>query len=82
MYIIENADYLAFMSKAGTCWTTCSKSDQTAYTTTEFPATCQWYEAHKSDKCEVAASKENSSYKFQATGIVGLMALGVAALLY
>ncbi|KAI9301479.1 hypothetical protein BJ944DRAFT_271450 [Cunninghamella echinulata] len=87
----QNSDYIAFMTKAGTCWTGCDKASQDAYTKVEFPATCQWYQAHKDDKCESTGTNNNStstekspssSNKLQTTGIVGLLALGVSALLY
>ncbi|CAO3648896.1 unnamed protein product [Cunninghamella blakesleeana] len=99
----QNPDYLAFMTSAGTCWASCPKEDQTGYTSTEYPATCKWFEAHKNDKCDGSATnnnsnstsnnnnsnssntsgnKENASYRLQASGVVGLLALGVTALLY
>ncbi|KAI8099977.1 uncharacterized protein BX664DRAFT_245715, partial [Halteromyces radiatus] len=45
-------DYIAFMTKAGTCWLSCPKEQQDAYTQKEFKESCTWYNQHKDDKCD------------------------------
>ncbi|KAI8338530.1 hypothetical protein BC941DRAFT_469638 [Chlamydoabsidia padenii] len=49
-------EYTQFMIKAGTCWTTCEKSQQDDYIQREFPQSCGWYNQHKDDKCEPATT--------------------------
>ncbi|ORX51945.1 hypothetical protein DM01DRAFT_240242, partial [Hesseltinella vesiculosa] len=51
----SNINYVSFMTKAGSCWLTCSKAEQDDYTQRAFNQTCSWYQQHKSDTCEAGA---------------------------
>ncbi|KAF7731967.1 hypothetical protein EC973_007072 [Apophysomyces ossiformis] len=47
--------YTAFMTDAGMCMMSCSKDEQSAFGK-EFGGACQWYAAHKDDKCDGSAT--------------------------
>ncbi|KAI8065521.1 hypothetical protein BC940DRAFT_276144 [Gongronella butleri] len=87
-----NINYVAFMTKAGTCWLGCPKDEQNDYTQRAFNQTCAWYKAHKDDKCAAAGNSSSSSSNstsgaatlapLTVTAAIGAVALGVSALLF
>lgn len=59
-------NYMAFMTSAGMCMTSCSADDQAAFKT-EFQQACQWYTSHSNDTCSGSSSNSSSASSTTAT---------------
>ncbi|KAI9282081.1 hypothetical protein BC943DRAFT_329134 [Umbelopsis sp. AD052] len=65
-------NYMAFMTSAGVCMTSCSTDDQSAFKT-EFQQACQWYTSHTNDTCSGTSATTSSTSGASALQVTSLV---------